>query len=275
MPTDADSEPRAGADALVFSSYVPTTVALSIAVEFLRLFERDFADCDVYVGINTGSLPEWERALADSPLRVRVGKVAPRLSVDSDAAGFQKALELMRDEGRSYDLVWFGHTKGATSNNPALRQRLIGDFYLERERISRAFRHPRVGSFGHDVSYSEVLPQIDARVDSEILAMPYPSIGIFYLHTFYVMRGSIIRQFLEHCSEEFFSKNLVSDLGFDRYFFERDFPRLADRSGYYPLYRERHRNISVVPVTRGFVRGLYAAWELNLPQDLRARPRLP
>jgi hypothetical protein len=271
VPAGAQRSDAAHFDAVVFSSYVPTRAALDVAAEFLALFEKRFADCDIYVGINTGSLPEWERMLIASTLRIRIGTVGPSLTVDSDVAGFQKALMLMRDEGREYDLVWFGHTKGATSNDPALRRRLVGDFYLKRKRITALFDHPRVGSFGHDISYSEVLPGIDARVDAAILAMPYPSIGVFYLHTFYVIRGSIIKRFLDSCSEDFFAKNIVSDLGFDRYFFEKEFSRLADRFGYYPLYRERHRNISVVPVTRAFVRGLYAAWEQHLPEDIRAR----
>jgi len=260
-------------DAVVFSSYVPTARALEIATEFLQLFEERFADCDFFIGINTGSLPEWEAALAASRLRISYGTVEPRLTVDSDASGFQNALELMRGEPREYRLVWFGHTKGATSDDPGLRRRLIEDFYLERRRIERLFDHPRVGSFGHDASVSVDMGAIDERMD-RLFPFPYAGIGTFYLHTFYVIRGSIVRRFLDGCSDDFFTKNLVSDLGFDRYYFERDFSRIADRSGFYPLYRERHTHMSRVPVTRGYVRSLYAEWEKQLPESLRAKASL-
>jgi hypothetical protein len=250
-------------DAVVFSSYVPTARALEIAKEFLRLFEERFADCDFFVGINTGSLPEWEAALAESGLPIRYGTVEPGLTVDSDASGFQKALELMRSEHREYRLVWFGHTKGATSDDPELRRRLIEDFYLQRHRIERLFAHPRVGSFGHDVSVSVDMGAIDERMD-RLFPFPYAGIGTFYLHTFYVIRGSIVRRFLEGCSDEFFARNLVDELGFDRYFFERDFSRLADKSGFYP-------HLSRVPVTLEYVRALYTEWEKQLPEAMRAK----
>jgi hypothetical protein len=269
MPQGLASRAEATRDAVVFSSYVPNGAALAIATEYLSVLERCFADCDVYVGINSGSITEWERLLRASPLRVRVGTVEPRLAVDSDVSGFQKALELMRDEGRTYDLVWFGHTKGATRDEPALRRQIIGDFFMRRERISRLFRHPRVGAFGHDATAAD-LAAADTHMDA-VFPFPYRSIGTFYLFTFYVLRGSIVKTFLDGCSEDFFTKNLVSDLGFDRYFFERDFGRLCDRFGYYPLHRERHRHLSPVPVTRSLVRGLYRAWEKQLPEELRAR----
>jgi len=66
----------------------------------------------------------------------------------------------------------------------------------------------------------------------------------------------------------------VGELGFDRYFFERDFSRLADRSGFYALYRERHTHMSPVPVTRNYVRSLCAKWEKQLPESLRAKASL-
>jgi hypothetical protein len=257
-------------DAVVFSSYVPTGEAFAVANEFLDVFKERFADCDFFVGINTHSLPEWELALKASGLCVKYGRVDPRLTVDSDASGFQQALELMRDEHREYRIVWFGHTKGATTGKASERRRLIEDFFLERKHIARAFEHPRVGSYGHDVSVSTTLAKIDARMN-RLFPFPYTGIGTFHLHTFYALRGSIVRGFLDGCSEDFFTENLVEDLGFDRYFFERDFSRLADKFGYYPLYRTRHQHMSEVPVTRKVVRALYRDWERQLPHHERAR----
>lgn len=263
-----------GRDAVVFSSYVPTQMALSAALEFLRVFETRFADCDVFVGINPGSLPEWEAALHASSLpSVRIAYVDPLLAVDSDASGFQTALRLMRDQASDYRLVWFGHTKGATTGNAASRRHMIRNLYLKRDRIERLFHDPRIGSFAHEVSVSLDLAEIDARMDAKVFEFPFRGIGTFYLHTFYVLRGSIVKRFLDGCTQGFFTSNLLTDLGFDRYFFERDFSRLADRFGYYPAYRVRQQHMSTVPVTRRTLRGLYAAWESQLPADARTTLR--
>jgi hypothetical protein len=263
-----------GEDAVVFSSYVPNVQALLVAKQFLEVFRGRFADCDFFVGINAGSLPEWEVALRESGLRkMRIGNVSPELVVDSDVAGFQQALDLMRREGKEYRLVWMGHTKGVTANHPELRSHLIERFYLDRDYIARMFDDPRVGSFGYNMTIDQGLAEIDARMDSLLFRFPYRGIGTFYLHTFYVLRGSIVKQFLDGCTEEFFARNLVSELGFDRYFFERDFSRLADKFGYYPVYRMRHQHMSAVPVTRETVRALYQEWERQLPASMRTTIR--
>lgn len=264
-------------DAVVFSSYVPTEQALLVGQQFLEVFKREFADCDFFVGINTGSLPAWESALKESGLRMNIGEVDPRLTVDSDASGFQRALQLMKDRDTEYRLVWFGHTKGATNDDPALRRQLIRDFYLQRRWIARFFEQPRVGSFGHymTVNLNGARPEDDAAMDA-LFPFPFTRIGMHYLHTFYVYRGSIVKGFLEGCSPGFFTKHIVRDLGFDRYFFEGDFSRLADRFGYYPLYRERLTlPTSTTPVTRALVRSVYRDWERQLPASLRTKIRLP
>jgi hypothetical protein len=269
------NQPVPGRDAVVFSSYVPTAHALEVSKEFLGVFRERFSDCDFYVGINTGSVPEWEQALNDSGLRLAgIAHVPPRLMVDSDVSGFQAALKSMRDAGKEYQLVWFGHTKGATADHPGVRRHLIEGFFLDRARIERLFDEPRVGAFGYDMSIElHNLGDIDSRMDSLVLKFPYATIGTFYLHTFYVIRGSIVGHFLGGCSEVFFTRNLVDDLGFDRYFFERDFARITERSGYYPTYAKRNQHMSSIPVTRRNTRTLYRAWEQQLPHSLRTKLR--
>ncbi|HEY5477375.1 MAG TPA: hypothetical protein VIK11_11765 [Tepidiformaceae bacterium] len=135
------------------------------------------------------------------------------------------------------------------------------------------FDDPRVGSFGYNMTLWQDWAEIDARMDSLLFRFPYKGIGMYYLHAFYVLRGSIVKQFLDGCTEEFFAKNFVSELGFDRYFFERDFSRLADKFGYYPVYGVRHQHVSAVPVTRKTVRALYREWERQLPASMRTTIR--
>lgn len=259
-------------DAVVFSSFVPDAHALEIARVFLRLFERDFADCDLYVGINAGSMSEWREDLKASPLRIRYAEVPPELAVNSDAAGFQAALQLMRDTGESYRLVWFGHTKGAVNDNPYLRSHLIDGFYRRRAHIAALFAHPRVGSYGHYMSASEGFREYADACLARVVDLPYSGIGVHYLHTFYVLRGRVLECFLRDVSDDFFQRNLVSDFGFDRYFFEGVFSSLADKYGYYPLYRQRQAmERSPWPVTRSLVRRLYAEWESQLPESDRTK----
>jgi len=109
-----------------------------------------------------------------------------------------------------------------------------------------------------------------------LFPFPYTRIGMHYLHTFYVHRGPIVKEFLDGCSPDFLTRNIVRDLGFSRYFFEGDFSRLADRFGYYPLYRERLTlSTSTQRVTRKLVRSVYARWERQLPQAERMDIRFP
>ena len=257
-------------DAVVFASYVPDEAALVIAHEFLDVFKKDFADADLYVGINPGSLPQWSASLADCGLRVSYADVDPDLVVDSDASAFQKALELMAQGGREYGIVWFGHTKGVTHHEPAIRRDLINTLFKQRAAISRLFENPRVGSFGYGVTLHSWLINVAHEVLERLVTIPYDGIGLRYCHTFFAMRGSIVKGFLDTCSTDFFERNLVRDLGYNRFFFEGVFSTLADKYGYYPLYRRR---VPVpggdLPLTRASMRDLYAKWERQLPDERR------
>jgi len=267
-----DAPADSSCDAVVFSSYVPDERALEIATGLLRVFERRYADCHVYVGINRGSRPEWAERLRQSPLAVRIAEVPEARVVDSDAAGFQSALTALRADGRSHRLVWFAHTKGAVNDRPDQRRSLVRRFLERRGPITRLFRHPRVGAYGHTITAgSDFAAYADACLE-RIVALDLPAIGTHYVDTFYVLRAEIVERFLRACAPEFFEGNLVRDLGFDRYFFEGVFCTLAEKAGYYPLYRERWTLPGEsVAVTRERVRALYRSWEANLPPTLRAR----
>jgi hypothetical protein len=268
---DPASSPRhCGRDAVVFAAYVPDEAALTIAHEFLDVFKKDFSDADLYVGVNPGSLPEWSESLANCGLRVYCADVDPDLVIDSDASAFQKALELMAKRGHEYDIVWFGHTKGVTHREPAVRRDLINTLFKQRAGITRLFENPRVGSFGYGATLHSWLITAAHEVLEPLVTVPYDGIGLRYCHTFYAMRGSIVKGFLETCSADFFQKNLVRDLGYNRFFFEGVFSTLADKYGYYPLYRRR---IPVpggdLPVTRASMSKVYADWEMQLPEEQR------
>ena len=258
-------------DAIIFSSFIPDSRALEVGRSFLEVFEKYFSDCDIYIGINNGSLDEWEDLIIKSSLNIYYEKVQKNLTVDSDASGFQVALELLKTKGLKYRLVWFGHTKGATENTPErdqLRKYFINDFFARRKNITSNFiRHKKLGAFGLDIS---VLPSSEhGRLDKDlekIVQLPFKASNIFYLHTFYVLRGSIVYKFLKKCKSDFFHKNIVTELGYDRWFFERNFACIAEKQGYYMKYLRRHNHLSDVPVTRAYVSRLIKKWEKQLPK---------
>jgi len=259
-------------DAIVFSSFIPDSRALEIGRSFLRVFEKYFSNCDIYIGINHGSLDEWEDEIIKSSLNIYYKKVQKNLTIDSDASGFQAALELLKTKNLKYRMVWFGHTKGATENTSdrdQLRKYFIEDFFARRKNITSYFiRHKKLGAFGLDIS---ILPTSEhGRLDKDlekIVHLPFKASNIYYLHTFYVLRGAILNKFLKKCKSGFFHKNIVTELGFDRWFFERNFAIITEKQGYYMQYARRHNHLSDVPVTRAYVVRLIKKWEKQLPKS--------
>lgn len=221
--------------AIVFASFVPDESALGIGQQFLEAFSRYFPDCHVYVGINPGSLPAWEEMLKGwKGLQIQYANVPQAMVVDSDVSAFQGALDLLHNSQAVYDLVWFAHTKGATNNNGTaeeIRRQVIETFLAQRFSIEALFRsNPRIGSLGRWATISPDGP-VDRLFDS-IFKFPCSSVGSYFLYTFYVLKGEVVDRFLRYCRSEFFTTNLVTKMGFDRYFFERDFAVIAERMGY-------------------------------------------
>jgi hypothetical protein len=116
--------------AVVFASYVPDEPALKLALLYLKTIMTCFSDADVFVGVNPCACRDaWCESLAEAGKRVRVAQVPDHLVIDSDVSAFQAALRSMRDEGGSYDLVWFGHTKGASSRNYDMARLFMERFF--------------------------------------------------------------------------------------------------------------------------------------------------
>ncbi len=219
--------------AIVFSSYIPTKEALKVWIEFLEVFKEYFHDYDIYIWVNYGSIPEWESTIKDycNMLKISYWLVSEKLSVNSDVSWFQKALELMKNEDKKYDLVWFWHTKWATANRDKIRQDLIENFFYQKERIEGYFKDTNLWIFGRYITTNPNLNFIDNNL-SKLKKYGYTSANIFYLYTFYVIKWSIIYDFIKNSDGNFYDKNLIDYYGFDRYFFERDFPNISTRYWY-------------------------------------------
>ncbi|WP_162239597.1 glycosyltransferase 61 family protein [Methylobacterium sp. Leaf87] len=232
--------------AVLLSSYVPETdVGLAIGDYYIDLLWRNFADCKVYVGINTGSCERWRLMLAQSGLDIVVCEVSEKLAVNSDVAGFQAILRTLRATRANHEYYWFGHTKGASHQRfedaEALRAVIEQDFWSRRNEVETRCEPTRHGSF-------PALPMPAAGPNAAVVAYlksifpsRYQPIGYVATYTFFGLTGIALRNFLGSADSRFFENNLLDGTGVSRYFFEGGFSWIADMAGFEPLLL--HKNI--------------------------------
>jgi len=164
--------------------------------------------------------------------------------MDSDASAYQSALRSLKESGKDYDIVWFVHTKSSTrSVFMHLVLEIFERFINRRDLVEDSFSNPKIGAF---------LPYM-ARVDDRHISGPldvilpsseHKHIGVSSYYTFYAVRGSVIKHFVENADPSFWDRKITSwryplEGGeidgslqpFDRYFFEREFPMVFERLG--------------------------------------------
>lgn len=225
--------------AVVFSSYIPNLESLFVWKSFLEIFLNNFHDYDIYVWINYWSINQREDLLLEytTKLNINYWYVDKNLAINSDASGFQKALEILKKQSKRYELIWFGHTKWSTSARHSIREMIIKDFFWNKSEIENLFeKNKKIGIYWTYITTSTNFYTIDHNLD-KLNKYPYISANIFYLYTFYVISWEIIHDFLDTCDSSFFDKNLIEHHWFDRYFFERDFPNIPTRYGYNFWYK--------------------------------------
>ncbi|MFN7656299.1 MAG: hypothetical protein ACK5OW_00755 [bacterium] len=226
-------------DAVIFATYVPTVDRLHIGIEMLDKICEHFKDCDIFIGINP-SCREWVETIESYKDRLNIyyeitedDKV-----IKSDASAYQTALKLYKKIGLEHKLLWFMHTKGVTSGS-TLRSSVYKIFHSKRKDIETLFdNNDRLGLF-----MPWMIRQLPKNKDYVENNLKHILIGNHFNrcsdltghYTFYTIKGSIIKNFLNDVIEDFFQKNLLT-LGvehkFDLYFFERDFPMIVEKYGY-------------------------------------------
>lgn len=215
--------------AIVFASYMPDEHALGIGEEFLAVFAEHFADADVCIGVNPSACQDaWRARIAGCGLRARQALVETHRVIDSDASAFQAALTLLRDSGETYDLIWFGHTKGVTTKDLRLTRWFIDKLFRRRQAVERVFDDPMCGVYGLQ---AVLLPEKNVDVITPYCRLPYPQLDIMFTHTFYVCRGKPVHEFLRRCDRSFFDERIKGD----RWFFERDFYQIVFMQGFHPV----------------------------------------
>ena len=227
--------------AVLLSSYIiDTDTSHRVGAYYLDLIKSHFADCKIYIGINTGSSDIWRKMIKSSGLDVNICEVKSGLTVNSDVSGFQAILQNIKEFGSHHDYYWFGHTKGSTHETyeaaEALRWVIDRDFWSRRSEIEAHCDPLQHGTF-------PALPMPCGSSWSEDGASAYlrrifPAtcrpIGYVTTYTFFGMTGPALRTFLESVASTFFESNLVNEGGVSRYFFEGGFAWVADMGGFEP-----------------------------------------
>ena len=238
---------------VIYSSYVPNLKDSTEFVDgFLKTIEDKFKDSLICIGINTGSDPEWPKLLDDFKVKTKIDihykHVNPKLSLDSDTSGFQVALDLyVRDLGQpEFDgHVWFGHTKGITTDNIDYNTWTNDAFWGRREEIEEWLDSKEdIGSYGHGCSllggetgdYCEKVSSLWKNYNPTLTGN---TMGYFYTNTFYVTKKEPFQKTFKNINNKFFDSHLNGPYDEkDRYFFERDFIHFVDISGLAPSFTE-------------------------------------
>ena len=237
------SKVKATKSCIIFACTILTEHMLFVLKEFLDEFEKNFADSDIYVGINPGSIESVEILLNESNLNiVAVGRASSELYTLSDASAYQVALKLLKESGRIYDTGWFIHTKGGVNSHSSyLRKWYIDNLLADRNHIETFLSdNTDIGSYGllgleynTNRSYSETDTQVPLFKNTLSEELPHTHVNFFYIHSLYVIRGEVLNKFFSLTTDEWFQSKL------DRYYFEGVFPFIVSRSGYFPYISNR------------------------------------
>lgn len=241
----------AARDAVLLASWAPEA-ALPVGDHLLATLARHHADSKIFVGINHGSCPAWEEAVRRSGLDVEVCPAATGITTDSDVAGFLAALDALRRSEERFDLVWFGHTKGASSPDlrayARVRWTLEKRFWSRRDVIDGYFADPRIGLYAPNYMVPWRGFRFDADALERMVGLPARAFSIVAMTTFYVMRDATVRDFCGRAPESLFTHG-VEPFGGTRYFFEWGMPSYPLMLGLDP-YIERGIGRTTLPRTR-------------------------
>jgi hypothetical protein len=223
---------------VLFACTILSEERVRVLQDFLESFRKDFCDCDIYVGINPDSLPIVEHLIESSDLRVKgVARAPKELYTLSDTSAYQAAIKLVNQSNEHYEAYWFIHTKGGVNaHSDYLRKWYIDNLLSDRSAVEDFLAaHRYIGSYGMlglafdpQKAYREQDTDISLFQNNLTKELPYTHANFFYIHTLYVVKGEIVRSFLQLIQESWFESRL------DRYYFEGIFPFVVSRLGYFP-----------------------------------------
>ena len=226
-------------DCVIFSSWVPFQF-LHRAHVYIDILKKYYSDCKIYVGVNCGSDNIWKDMLLDSGLNVTIRDVPVALDINSDASGYQAALQLYAEDKNnfSYGHVWFLHTKSISHPDSHFGNG-VHDYVrysgMCRAKVTEMLNSEEFyGGWSNNVSYNQEWEWQDKI--NEVCNFPYPQahLGLFFLTTNFVIKNHIVQTFIKNSKSEFWTENMGKR--FNRYFFEFHFPLIISKSGYLPVF---------------------------------------
>jgi len=224
-------------DVVVFAWFVPDRMP-ELGDYYLGLLRYHHPDSKLFIGMNRGSDPAWEARFQASGLDADVRWARPNIGDFWDTTGFLTALEGFHESDETFDLAWFGHTKGGSGarHTDYHRQRieLQRNFWTRTHEIELIFADPTFGLFARRFT-----PRWEGICGNELSALlrvyreAFAPIGIGALDAFFVLRGEIVRRFCDAVGDEFF-RVAPGEYGANRWWFEMAFPSIAAMQGYWP-----------------------------------------
>ena len=231
-------------NAVVFAWFVPEGLP-ELGQYYFSLLQTYHSNSKLFIGMNHGSDPLWESWFRDSSMDSDVRWVPPEMGDYWDTTGFLTALTGFLGSDESFDLIWFGHSKGGSSSfghTTLVRNELLRDFWERRAEIAHAFDDPRIGLFAprYNLTPPYPFPGPWKGWTEELTALQriyrdrYAPLGLCALDTFFVLRGGIVRRFCDSVDNDFFRTDPAA-YGANKWFFEMAFPSIATMQGYEPF----------------------------------------
>lgn len=242
---------------IIYSSYFPNKESIFRGLDFLKKMESDFYNYVIFVGIQQNTIDEWVELLNEyqnKGLKIFFGFCEEKLVVNSDVSGFQKALHLFKENKiklkiKKNSSVWFGHSKGVTTNRMEYHEWVLKNFWDRKIEIeTKLYSETNYGTYGYHISFIpnyEKSNIVELWKDYSSLIFKKPVLNYMFVNTFYVIKSEILDTLLNNINQTFFSEKIkgINGIG-DRYFFERDFIHIVDLLGYEPIFEEFSPNTS-------------------------------
>ena len=256
---------------ILFAVYLPSIKKKYVLEEIFSQIRLREKNAKVFIGVQYNSIPETEEILRKMKrnLNIEIRRVPENMNIDSDASAFIAALQMYSESSMEFNRCYFIHTKGITTGNDQLRNNLLTLLFND-DVIKEKFTGDGLnGSYGPFITFTDVEEDINKmrcmnRFTEYGFAYPYP-FEFYYVHTFYVFKNHVLKEFMNKVSPEFFTTP-ISEYS-DRYFMERDFPQIVNmHKGYRPSFSYFHGNYStnfVVPTMDKYKEKYYKWLEDN------------
>jgi hypothetical protein len=168
------------------------------------------------------------------------------------------------------------HSKGASydiNNFNIVKREYFDAFISNRKNIEEKFKDESIGlwSLYGRFNYNKV-PYVTWEQHNEYFDLtkyitpnkfPYKNIGYEALMTFYAIKFNIVQRFFNEChNDDLFEKNIETELGHNRYFFEHIFPKIVERYGYIP-YVNIFWDADGMPYSKEKLDELICVWKKN------------